>query len=660
MIINTYTAPVAFDYVAMDTETRTYIDGKLYTDDQIRSMCGEMVTKKGKQVPRYPVSWWREHAEVRCWAYIVYSPDGLFIGETFEEWVEFCTRYRVKNAWWYNAPFDFAILDFAMLTRGFTHVTDGTRRRINTFSELSNDFGARYALEICAPYDSDKSFIPNATRKTWTWKSYDLRNILPGGLAKLLKAFDVRDENGVPIRKLEMDYQTATGTAEDIAYMRNDAAGLWWLIKQAGTVLLDLYGIDIIHGKPEALTASSIAKRVVLREMYPEHTYRIALRQFRKDHPMTLQLDTYFRECGLLGGGLVMVNPHFQGKILRNVRAWRYDYNSHYPKQMSDMESAYGHPYTFKTLKQAHEVFPSHALRIIEFSELHASLKDGYIPSWRHPQTGKLVEYFDVNFGDTPYCIFEEEYNELLHWYNIDKNPTVRRVWVYRTKKEPAIENTMRREYARKAEAKRAKEAAKETFSKLVMNGFGGKYSQNPNRETVHRVLGAAGYVQKVNDPPKADEKMLMHIVQGAYVTALGRIVLRRSCREMCRGRRVSDHILYTDTDSIHATVQAESTDPYELGALKQENEAPITECCFLAPKTYYEIAGDDIAIHAKGVNTDAIARLVKHGVPLSKIYRPGKRIQSLSALNVKGGKALLPLPKLLCKEGRKEDEMYH
>ena len=129
--------------------------------------------------------------------------------------------------------------------------------------------------------------------------------------------------------------------------------------------------------------------------------------------------------------------------------------------------------------------------------------------------------------------------------------------------------------------------------------------------------------------------------------------MLRRYARQICGGaENTAAHWLYGDTDSLHlhdVNVPPEIVDAYRLGALKKENKTPIRRACFLAPKTYYEIEeSGEMEIHAKGINTDAIEREIANGIPIEHIYREGFRIQSLTAMNVRGGKALLPFGKQL------------
>lgn len=641
MVINTFTGPIRSAYAAMDTETKTYIDGRIQPDDEIKRMCAER-TPDGRDY-RYPPAWWREHAEVKCWAWIVYTPEGWAIAESFPEWVDLILDYRIKTAWFYYAPFDFSIIDAECLRRGWKHVEKATNA--GEYSELSNEFGARYCLDMCFPYVPQKG--ENSKRTTWHCKMYDLRNIFNGGLAKLLEDFRVTDEEGRPIRKLEMDYQSAGTDEADLAYMRNDAAGLWHLIQEAGEKMLALYGLDIRGGKPDVLTASGLAKRVVLGEMYPNKTPRQQMAQFHREHPLNLAQDDFFRRFGLLGGGKVLVNPDYQGQHLTGIRAWRHDVNSEYPWYMSVMRSVWGRCEVFPDLRTAMDWRMKSDCFILQITELYATVKPNMIPAWRDPYTGKSPAVYIIEPSSPPVLMFLEEFTELArHWYDVQKC-VVSRVLVYCTREEPAIRRVMLREYAGKTEAKLSGDAAVGGFHKLVMNGYGGKYSQNPNRCDTLRLLGDEdGIVHRGAGPYHADEKDLFHVVQGARITCGGRVHLLEEVRKTCAGD-VRKNLLYTDTDSIHSLTKAPYTSPTELGALKLENKTPIVRACFLCPKTYYEIEeSGKIELHAKGIHIEEIQRLIDSGVPIEEIYSAGYRVQTLSALNVRGGKALLPFPK--------------
>lgn len=638
VIVNTFSGRTKYKYAAFDTETHTYVNGELLPEEKIRQMCAQTEIKHGRRELVYPQSWWREHCEVKAWAYTVYTPDGFAIAETFDEFMQVIESAGIKHGWFYNAPFDFSILDYDLLSRGFAHVEKVASPM--QYDEMCNDFGARYRMRIAYPCERLKS-------GKFTVSMYDLRNILPGGLKKNLESFKIKDAEGEDVRKLEMDYQSAVCTDDDIKYMRADVAGLWHLVDTAGEMFYKKYGIAIHHGKPEIYTASSLSKRYILTGMYPGNNWAYTQKKFRRDHPMTLERDKYYRAHGLLGGGRVLVNPHFQGQHLTGSRLNRFDANSHYPAYMAEMLSVYGFPDWFDTLEHAREWYPADACYILEFSELYMTLKQNAIPAWRDPISTKIVDTVCVTPNETSLLMFIEEFDELQNWYDLI-GYKILGVHVYKTHKEPFIESAMRQAYDEKATAKAKKDKAGQIGPKLLMNGYGGKYSQNPWRSEITRVLDE--YVRRVEVKRYAEESALMQVVQGARITANGRVRLLQAARRIS-GNDMVNKLYYGDTDSLHISADYTGADPYKLGEFKRENEKPIVRACFVAPKTYYEIEEDGtMELHAKGVHIEDVQNLIKRGVSIEKIFSPGYCVQSLTAINVKGGKALLPFYKRIVK----------
>ena len=677
MIINTFQGPVTSRYVACDTETHTYINGNIVPDEQIAQMMTETEEVNGETVQKYPVKWWRENTRVEVWAYIIYAPEGFAILENWDEFEKFCAIYRVKYAWWYYAPFDFAALDWNALTNGWQYEDKPTEPR--QFCDLSSPFGARYTLTQLFPYPASDGYTARSKRKASKMVSYDFRNLLRGGLDYLLKKFDVTDgTTGEPIRKLSMDYQSAgvnETSAADVEYMLNDARGLWWLVQTFGKRLQDKYNIDILNGKPEVMTASGLAKTLLLRKLYPNaRTDRGRRTLFRKYHPMTVELDQYFRKTRLLQGGLVMLNPSIRGKHLENISLWRYDYNSHYPAIMREMPDIRGYPtaYDGRVEKQN-----ANQIRIFEVSAISAVLRDGFIPSWLNPYTRKVDDEVCAYKGtDEPFCIFDFELEELEKWYQIGAIE-ISRTWIYSTKQVAGFREFVDEHYTEKQAASAAHDEIGKMIPKLTLNGATGKFSQNPKTVNTRRELTEENTVTLWRGEETTDENNIMNIVQGAYITAMGRTILRQSCRDIAEraGKTVAQCILYTDTDSIHATEEYSGCDPLRLGALKCENKTPITEALFLAPKAYAELCGriapEDIdkaikeelaSFHCKGVRVESLIEAFRSGDSLPEVYKVGRKYLSLSALNVQGGKALLPLPKCVCKklpEELQESELY-
>lgn len=658
MLINTYKGEVTSPYVALDTETHTYVDGVLLTEAEISNLIMK-TDETGKRI--HDQAWLREHVTVKAWSYSIYSPDGFAVCETFEEFVSFLSRYRVKYGWWYNAPFDFSIIDWEALTSGWSHVEKA--KKPYEYSELCSEYGVRYSMDMILPYDNETSFNKRSKRASAHVRFYDLRNLLKGGLGALLETFDVKDDEGTPIRKGKMDYQSASSetlTESDAMYILDDVRGLWWLVQTFGRRLLKQYGVDIISGRPEVLTASGLAKKLLLRKMYPYAINdRARNKLYRRYHPMTLELDRYWRESALLQGGLVMLNPAVRGRHLYNVRMFRFDYNSHYPAIMHGMPDIRGFPTVYDGVREK----SPEQVRIFEISSLCAVLKKGYIPAWLNPITRKVDDEVTVYpQRDRPICLFDFELDELKLWYDFIECK-IERTWIYRAVPCVGFVEYVDEMYKGKQEASAINDKIMKEIMKLLLNGTSGKFSQNPNHKRTSREI-TENHVQLVHHEAYIDEAEIMNIVQGAYITAMGRTILRQSCRAVAKenGRTVSDCIAYTDTDSIHTNVHFSQTDSLKLGWLKQENKKPITEAFFCAPKAYAEIEGTEAKFHSKGVRVECLEKAWRNGDNLAQIYEPGRLYQSLSAMNVRGGKALLALPKAVCKKAKEiteEDELY-
>lgn len=637
MLINTFTAPTRYPYAAADTETHTYLDGVLLSADVLQERIrSERITQTEL----------RQRLTVKAYAYIIYAPDGFAVLESFDEYARFCAAYGIKVLWWYNMPFDMSVMDWEAFARGMTYTEKA--RHAGEFSELASNFGARYSYtQVFEGYDNGKAHKV---------ASYDLRNLLKGGLANNLKTFNVQGTDGAPIRKSEMDYQSDTIDADALRYMYNDAAGLWHLVDAFGAHLENTYGASIRKGKPDVLTASGLAKRQLLATMYPETPPRFRKERYQREHPMTLELDAFFRERELMGGGLVMLNPAHRGRPgTRPIQ--RFDKNSHYPAIMRDMPDFIQWPRFYDGYRPQGE----NEIAIYIVDGVDAETRPGFIPAWMHPHTREVSPVVEIQPGEKPFCIFAFELEELQHWYTFHEL-NVAQTCIYKTRRCQAFADFVDTEYRRKEEGSKEGDSAKKETAKLMLNGCIGKFAENPNKRRIKRQLGEDCIVRIADEwEEDTEEASLMHIVQGAYVTAMGRTILRRDARTAGNGRPVASYLYYTDTDSIHLDGAPKDVHPTRLGAWKRENKTDITEWIFLAPKTYAEKDGDGYTLHAKGLHIEAVEAALTRGESLGNVYKYGRTFPSLSALNVRGGKALVELEKTIAKDTNttKEGEIY-
>jgi hypothetical protein len=158
-----------------------------------------------------------------------------------------------------------------------------------------------------------------------------------------------------------------------------------------------------------------------------------------------------------------------------------------------------------------------------------------------------------------------------------------------------------------------------------------------------------------------------MNVAVGALITSFARCFILSKIREVC-GERPADNFVYIDTDSIHCFAMYEKADAYALGGLKLEAVCDAVK--YIAPKTYVDIekVNEDgtipyeaIEVHTKGVNIASFVNDLRkkqkgkrRGLPtlelLNRKMAYGAKYPCLVAMNVRGGKALLPTDKYLAR----------
>lgn len=649
------------DFFAVDTEAYTFIDGEKWSEERIFEKAREIKAAHDIDLSAPTVTaWFRAHATVEVYAWLAYHPHYGFIREkTMADWLNAMAKTPIRRAWFFYAPYDFANMDYQLLTTGWRQVGRGEKpKEQKTYSELSSNLGARYSMTLCAPVDRSESGHHNTAAFTF----YDFRNLYKGSLGQLLESFDVRDESGNPIRKLSMDYQGEGDAEEDEAYMLNDVKGLWHLVTKASDRLRDWYHMAIDEGQPDAITASGLAKKVMFRSIYKSEDDQKNARAYRKTHPVTLDLDSYYRQHGLLGGGKVVVNPAFQGRWLHGIAANCYDVNSMYPAFMREMPDITGRPITMSLATYFSGKYCHSPIEIVayEVDKLTAVCKEGFCPCWQSLDTKKNAAVVEIDpQRHASKMFFVEELEELSNWYKfVDFN--ISKVWVWHAENPGYLRDFVDSEYQRKKAADSAipRDEIGRATAKLTMNGAGGKFGQNPHTVEVRREINPdTGAVHLVDGEEIDDEGMILNVVQNAYMTACCRARILREAREMCllAGKTVADCLLYIDTDSVHALCDWPKTDAHALGWMKKENPKPITEAVYLAPKTYLERWDGGESVHTKGVPTAKVsAALREQG---DDLFREGQGFWTLSALNVRGGKCLAPDFKQICRpeNGRTE-----
>lgn len=659
---------------AFDTETQVYFDGKKYDQKTLFKKIRNLKTDDK-----------RKRVSSVVWAWQCYDEDnGFFMTNDFDEFLLYCCRVGYKFLWCYNATFDFSQIDYEVLAKGADkwkpHEKKGDgdfydKGQAYAYESVHSDMGARYAYKLWYPYrNKDGHDYVHAI------EFRDFMKFVAGGLKNVFEGLDVRDADGVPVRKLRMDYQAVDIRElrqDEIEYCVNDVKGLYYAVKSFNEMIEELSAGEChIYGDDTNLmTAGGFAKREMLRAMYPNKSkYSYRKKSFQNEHPINAKQDEFLRANHLYRGGITFVNPAFKGKTI-TAKMYRYDVNSEYPFAMSIIDDLVGRPIRkdyqdfLKMSKAEREKYEV----IYCFDAISGRVKKDYLGVWYDPFKRKFVDFIDE---EGRHLIFKREFDELRNWYD-EIEYSVEFVLLCE-KGGKRYAEFINRLYALKAQAKKDGNKVLQAVVKLLLNSSYGKLSERIVRTATHYERSPeTGAIHLVRDGEETDETNIMSVLIGSLITATARVYILSKIREIHEGQEggIRANFIYIDTDSIHTLTPYGKADAYALGGLKLE--AVCDACKYIAPKTYIDIEkinkdgtidlpddngkGSGFEVHCKGINTASFVRELrkkqkgkKNGKPtlelLARKMEYGEKYIVLVSMNVKGGKALLPTEKYLAR----------
>lgn len=661
-------APVKVPTFAFDTETLTLLDGKVLPEGELAEAVAGMEQEEK-----------RRRLAVRVWAWQIYDEEnGFFMANDFDRLLQEIGLRGYSFGWCYNSSFDFAQIDYQILTNQKWHPKTREKGRAYdrgepwSYESINSDMGARYAYKLWAPYKAE-----NRHTRVHATEFRDLMKLLPGGLAKVLEDLQIEDNDGNPIRKLKMDYQNAGRwdrlTESEIAYCRNDVAGLYFAVKKFDGVIAARSGGEcrIFGENTNLMTAGGFAKRQLLRAMYPgDADYKSRLKAYQREHPITPELDKWIRAKHLYRGGISFVNPAYKGVELRDPSRplYRYDVNSEYPYSMTQIRDLVGAPHRVsldKWIKMPKEARGDYEAAYM-LTRVSGSVRPGMLPIWWDPFRRDYVA--DVA-EEGEHLIFERELDEMEQWYELEYEISYVVLW---RRGGYAYRSFIEQNYRNKSEATNKTE---KQGAKLELNSSYGKLAERLERVSCHYEMNSStGAVHLVRDGEEVDGKSRMSVAVGALVTSFARCYILSKIREICPDP--ARDFVYIDTDSIHCFCPYDKADGKALGALKCEAVCPA--CKYIAPKTYLDILAVDetgnvplvrgFEIHSKGVNLKSIIQEIareggnREAVPLEYLFGKmayGKTYPVLMAMNVPGGKAIVPTIKYLARPETAPEKQY-
>ena len=664
-----YLKPQKWVTFAFDTETQVYFDGKVLDPKKLFNKVKNLNNDE-KRKRLHNVTWaWQCYDEV----------NGFFMTNDFYEFLTYQCRAGLKFGWCYNSTFDFAQIDYEILANGkdkwskHEHAKKGdayNKGQAWTYESIHNDMGARYAYKLWVPYKHyDRHNYVHAIEYR------DFMKLVTGGLKKLLNDLNVVDNDGNPIRKLEMEYQsvkTDNLTEDEIDYCANDVKGLYFAIKQFNETIESQSNNEchIFGENTNLMTAGGFAKHELLRSLYPNlKTKRARIKAYQKDHPITNAQDKFIRANHLYRGGISFVNPIYKGKLLTAEKMggqmYRYDVNSEYPYSMAEINDLIGRPIK-KSLKE-YDKMPKEEKdkyeAVFALTKVYGVVKPNFLGLWYDPFKKDFVETINE---DGLHLIFERELNEMAQWYD-DFEFACDYVILWRKGKK-AYAPFVNENYVLKAQAKKDKNPTLQQTTKLKLNSSYGKLAERVERVKGHYELNEeTGAIHFIREDVEIDTSSSMNVAIGALTTCVARCYILSKIREVCNGD-IKHKFVYIDTDSIHAFASYDKADAYKLGGLKLEATCEAVK--YIAPKTYIDIEKinkdgtinyDAFEVHSKGINLSAIIADLKKkqkgkrkGLPTLELLNCkinyGAKYVCLVAMNVKGGKVLIPTEKYLAR----------
>lgn len=644
---------------AFDTETLVYFKGKIISQDKLFNKLKGLTTNKIRQFVHNVT-----------WAWQIYDEyNGFFMTNDFDTFIEYQAQAGMKFGWCYNSSFDFAQIDYQILSKEKDkwkpHTHDRTTRGQEwTYESLHNDMGSRYAYKLWIPHYNRYSH-----KRVHAVEYRDFMKLCVGGLKKVLADLDIEDNEGNKIRKLEMDYQAVDQnnlTQDEIDYCCNDVKGLYFAVKKFNHTIEDQSGGELhIFGRDtNIMTAGGYAKASLLKTLYPKVKKQYRIERYQRQHPITESEDKYFRENKLYRGGISFVNPIYQGKLLTKSM-YRYDVNSEYPYIMSQIQDLIGSPFKIK-LENYEKMTDEDKAKyecIFILKSLSMEVKDNMLPIWYDPFIKDYCAFVDEW---QTHLVFKEELEEMENWYDNITYDCEEVILIRKGDKvyAPFVEEN----YKLKAQAKREGNKTLQQAVKLKLNSSYGKLAERTERIKGHfEESEITGAIHFVIDGVDISTKSIMSVIVGAKITSSARVYILSKIREIC-GPNVEENFIYCDTDSIHCFCQYDKADAYALGGLKLE--AVCDACKYILPKTYVDIEKinkdgtidyDKIEIHSKGVNIKAVydelkkkQKGKKKGKPTLQLINDkieyGVAYRVLISMNVVGGKVLLPQIKYMAK----------
>lgn len=603
----------------------------------------------------------RNETTARVTAWEVYTPSrGLATFTTFASFVRYISIEKIAYLFVYDAVRVFSFLDWGIhddAAAGWVRSIrddqideNGRYRKVtgNAFTELSGELGQRYSYTIWSKQKRTRAEGGDRHERTHGTDFYGFKNIFNRGIEKTADAFGVA-----------------------LSSYSTEAEGLYNIINAFSRVCETLTGKPFCGDKkPLAMTAGGLAKRELLRTLYGSDNHGANVKAFKKAHPLTYGQDEYLRIRKLMRGGICYGNPAFMGELLTNnddgETLKKYDVSSEYSAVAYDMPDLVG----AMECCEVDELFAQKQgyTYIAIFERLEMTARKGMPAIFQNPFTGKSPRKVSIW---NEFALFWEEVEALKGFYRLGEC-VIRYALRIKNGEKKGYKDFIDKYYGLKETARNSGNYAFAEFAKLMLNGAWGKLAQRTDYPVVSHVFDENSGLFRVvkrdatstgDEIPDNESKAGgLSVIQGAYVTMRGRVLIMNYIRRTCGERNALETLVYTDTDSIitYATAPADIVARSALGKLKLERE--YIQAKILAKKVYYGVEGVTPLrgdMHCRGIPLATIAESVLdnygetdfENLPpqaLADAFTRGLRYPVPILANVKGGRAVLYVNKTI------------
>ena len=579
-------------YMSMPKKWGTF---QITSENQIDGECvpdglWEAVTREQSRAMDFEA--FRKRVSVRASCFELYDEEnGKRAYSSFDAFITALGEYKYDYLFTFDSVRAFSFIDALTLSDSKWKVYHDRKgqidekrkyKKVKGFGryELTGEYGQRYMLTLWAPYKGTREKGGDRHERTHGTDLYGFRNVFNSRFEDVRKDFNISDDV-------------------------DDVIALYRIISQFSVMCESLFNAAYIQPKkPLAMTAGSLSKRDILREMYGNDNYVSNIRAFKRCHPITAKQYAFFKKVHLMRGGIVCNNPAYLNKPLNGV--YKYDVNSEYSTVVRDMADL-GKVESVDPKEMEHPKEGYSYIYVFDLLRLRA--REGFPAVFTCPFTGRNSRKLTIPFR---FGIFGEELEMLKKFYHFGESILF---CLLRVKKgeNDGYKRYVDKWYNRKREAKEKHESALYMFSKIMNNAPWGKFSQRKIFPECTHYTDANGLIRLEKHDPEEEadqnDRGALSIVQGAYITMLGRCYIMQRILDIC-GCRPLDNFIATDTDSIHTFQKAPPAivDALELGKMKLEGH--YIESKYLDKKCYYNMESVSplkVDLHCRGISASAI-----------------------------------------------------